>query len=38
MGAAQILELIEQAKKTGLDEFLTRNPVAQGKDKDKDKG
>ena len=31
MRGAQILELIEQAKKSGLDKFLTQNPVAHGK-------
>ena len=32
MGGTQILELIEQARKSGLGEFLTQNPVAKGKD------
>ena len=31
MTGAQILELIEQAKKSGIDKFLTQNPVADGK-------
>ncbi|AZV45604.1 membrane protein [Peribacillus asahii] len=31
MSGAQILELIETAKKAGLGEYLTQNPVAQGK-------
>ena len=38
MGGAQILELIEQAKKSGLDKFLTQNPVAQDADKGADRG